>query len=280
MCKGACKKYGAKRPQTGGRYQSGQVRCQICDIWMDGRGARTKGGSPARRADTAWYCSCCNYRLRRVPRNAIYKKRAARPGTDLSYFNKHRARMLSNLGRAIAETGGDEGRMDRRLPARMRIADVEYEFGASAEEILGMARSGSPNKISLIAELEEARHRLGRVPSKEEIGPRFSAAQYEAEFGSWEKMLDRLGYDPWYRKKKSPKESRQDRPGRRRRAPCTDYRGIVAEGLRGEPALAGLLDKVDEQLGTMDKGAVQRAARRVRLEGVGAGQQVLFEGQP
>ena len=280
-CKGECRRYSAKRPRTGSRYQAGQVRCQICDIWIDSRGAHTKDGEPAMQADTAWYCNCCQYRLRRVPRNSIYKpKKAGRPDPDLSYFNKHRALMLANLGRAIAETGGSAEQLDRRLPARMRAADIEYEFGSDIEEILEMARSEEPNKISLVAEFEAVRHRMKRVPAKHEMAAesRFSAEQYEAEFESWEHMLERLGYDPWYRKKDRVKKGRgREKPRHVMLGDDTDYMDIVRDGLKNEPVMAGLLDTVDAQIGTMDKRAVRRIALDVRLEGVGPRQQVLFE---
>ena len=32
-CKGICMHYKASRPQSGGRYITGQKRCQTCDIY-------------------------------------------------------------------------------------------------------------------------------------------------------------------------------------------------------------------------------------------------------
>ena len=271
-CEGACRRYAAKRPRTGSRYQAGQVRCQTCDVWLDRRGARSRDGSPASPEKTAWFCGCCGHQLRRVPRNSIYKPRKeGHQSSDLSYFNKHRGLMLAGLGRAMAQTG-DPARMDELLPARMRVADIEYEFGAPIDRILETARSPEPNKMSLAAEFEAARSRLGRVPARDEVGPRFGPEQYEKEFGSWEHMLERLGYDPWYRKDGPVKPAARPKPVKRARA-SGDRRTRVLGALRGEPQMAALFEKLDSQLATMDRAAVARLGREALA--AGAREQVL-----
>ncbi len=60
VCKGACPKYKAKKPTSGGRYEAGQRRCQTCEIWLMWEGI---------------WCPCCGYRLRTKPRNKKYKER-------------------------------------------------------------------------------------------------------------------------------------------------------------------------------------------------------------
>ena len=57
-CKGVCDRYKAKKPTGIGRYVSGQSRCQICEIFMKYDGLN---------------CPCCNYKLRKTPRNKRYK---------------------------------------------------------------------------------------------------------------------------------------------------------------------------------------------------------------
>ena len=42
ICSKKCVNFKVKKPSTGGRYESGQARCQICDIWIDFRGAKLK----------------------------------------------------------------------------------------------------------------------------------------------------------------------------------------------------------------------------------------------
>ena len=45
ICSKKCVNFKVKKPSTGGRYESGQARCQICDIWIDFRGAKLKNGA-------------------------------------------------------------------------------------------------------------------------------------------------------------------------------------------------------------------------------------------
>ena len=64
MCKGICNEFKASRPSDGKRYESGQLRCQICEIYITIVGTHGSKGL---------YCKCCNYRVRGKPRNGIYK---------------------------------------------------------------------------------------------------------------------------------------------------------------------------------------------------------------
>ena len=77
ICSGICKQYKVKKPKDPkvGRYESGQARCQICDIWIDHNGCVLKDGSTATVDSVGWFCKCCNYRVRRKPRNLVYKER-------------------------------------------------------------------------------------------------------------------------------------------------------------------------------------------------------------
>ena len=253
-CTGRCKQYRAKRPASGGRYEAGHGRCQTCDIWIDYRGGHLHDGRPATKGSIGWYCNCCNFRIRRNPRNAEYKQRlryssrggrgrgrgaegggdgaagdapvAAGPaaeadgapgpaasgggaeaegrdedgepaGIDLSYFNKRRARMLRDLGRIMKKTSWERPDVPEDL-----VEMLENEFGAPLADILALARSESPNKASLIVDFERVRISLGSVPTRQEMrknGARFPLSAYDAEFESWGHLLDRLGYDPWYR---------------------------------------------------------------------------------
>jgi len=59
-CKNTCGKYKSKKPGKGGRYSSGQSRCQTCEVYIKYDGA---------------YCPCCGYRLRKKPRNKLYKEK-------------------------------------------------------------------------------------------------------------------------------------------------------------------------------------------------------------
>ncbi len=148
--------------------------------------------------------------MRRNPRNIEYKAKlrpsdsfeASKDGIDLTYFNQRRARMLNNLGRAIAkkEINVDVRKVGPILSATVQD-EIECEFGATFEDMLEMAYYDTPNKVSLITELEAIRYKLGRVPRKEEMEElsKFDISQYGEEFESWERLLERRGYDPFYK---------------------------------------------------------------------------------
>lgn len=74
-CKGLCKKYRVKKLVGVGRYGSGQCRCQICDIWMDYRGCHLESGVPASVNNYGWICNCCNFKVRKNPRNKKSKEK-------------------------------------------------------------------------------------------------------------------------------------------------------------------------------------------------------------
>ncbi len=210
ICKGACKKFRVKKPPQGGRYNAGQGHCQMCDVWIDYRGARLKDGSPATEESIGWYCNCCNYRVRRNPRNIEYKARlrasynGGHDDPDLSYFSKRRAYMLRDLGRGIVRKESEHvpGGHEYFLPTGATRIDIEEEFGTGIDVLVRLAKTvDPPNKISMIVEFERVKLDVGRTPTKEDIEEHseFTVSQYEGEFQSWEHMLDRLGYDPWYR---------------------------------------------------------------------------------
>jgi hypothetical protein len=58
VCKGICIRHKAVKPSGEGRYNTGQKRCQICEIYLNWDG---------------FWCPCCGYRMRTRPRNAKYK---------------------------------------------------------------------------------------------------------------------------------------------------------------------------------------------------------------
>jgi len=76
ICLGICKRYQVKKPAKGkGRYETGQARCQTCEIWIDHNGCLLKDGSPATEGSMGWTCKCCNFRVRKKPRNSFYKEK-------------------------------------------------------------------------------------------------------------------------------------------------------------------------------------------------------------
>ena len=75
-CSDLCSAYQVTRPSSGNRYGNGQARCQICEIWIDYRGCHLGDGSPATDVPhIGWFCNCCNFKVRRKPRNKVYKEK-------------------------------------------------------------------------------------------------------------------------------------------------------------------------------------------------------------
>ena len=70
FCSGLCKEYKIRKPRDGtSRYLSGQVRCQICGVFMS-REACHDGDDKIATDDTVdLYCNCCNCMVRSKPRN-------------------------------------------------------------------------------------------------------------------------------------------------------------------------------------------------------------------
>jgi len=123
---------------------------------------------------------------------------------DLSYFNKRRAQMLRNLAMTVANTDAGKSALDGVKDAwsKISIGAIEAEFDATIDKMVELSQTlEPPNKASMIAEFERIRHALGRVPTRQDIQDHSAVRlqQYEEEFRSWEHLLDRLGYDPWYR---------------------------------------------------------------------------------
>ncbi|HZS74071.1 MAG TPA: hypothetical protein VFA69_06160 [Candidatus Nitrosotalea sp.] len=71
-CKGICVQYRAQKPASGGRYESGQSRCQVCGIYLTEEGLGPGKNEPS---GESLYCKCCGYRVRTLPRNKAYKEK-------------------------------------------------------------------------------------------------------------------------------------------------------------------------------------------------------------
>lgn len=73
-CKGICLQYKAMKPRLPlGRYDSGQVKCQTCQIYMTNNGCNDKNGNTVTGDAIPIVCKCCGYRVRTKPRGRLYK---------------------------------------------------------------------------------------------------------------------------------------------------------------------------------------------------------------
>lgn len=69
-CKGKCLEYKALKPKHSyGRYISGQVRCQTCEIFISREGCHDKLGKAADENTEGLYCNCCNRKVTGRPHN-------------------------------------------------------------------------------------------------------------------------------------------------------------------------------------------------------------------
>lgn len=282
-CTGKCKKYRVKKPPVGSRYGAGHARCQICDVWIDHRGGHLKDGTPASADSSGWFCNCCNYKVRRSPRNIEYKAKirtavhgsgpSRRGRIDLEYFNKRRARMLRGIGEALALSDASGSPPDELLPAGMSADEISAEFEAGMDDLVELARSDSPNKASLIADLERCRHKLRLVPTREEMAAdsKFTMEQYEAEFQSWEHLLDRLDYDPWYRDREStavPVRSAADELRAKRESQLARKNRLISEALGLLRKRKAYSSEVRDHLGITGPEMEQLESKLARIEGV------------
>ena len=88
MCKGICNEFKASRPSDGKRYESGQLRCQICEIYITIVGTHGSKGL---------YCKCCNYRVRGKPRNVIYKAKLRSKEIEVENLREIEAENLTEI---------------------------------------------------------------------------------------------------------------------------------------------------------------------------------------
>jgi len=73
VCKGECSKITASKPSSGGRYDNGQVRCNVCDVYILAK--------PVMKINGMYYvvhvvnlrCPCCKHRVRQNPRHREQK---------------------------------------------------------------------------------------------------------------------------------------------------------------------------------------------------------------
>lgn len=304
-CRGKCKEYAAAVPAGGRRYAAGHARCQVCEVWLDPRGACMQDGSPAADGPAAWLCRCCRVMLRRSPRMTRSKSglapKARTAGmhggagggeVDLSYFSRRRGEILKRIAALLPRR---RGAVEDSEEGYARIGagdhDVAHEF-ANAGLLLDLAYDlDPPNKVSLAIEFERVKIGLGRVPTREDFGSASSVSPdaYDSEFGSWANFLDKMGYDPWYRRAggacaaPGPRarhgRSGDPRPGPpgagrapealapRRSAPrprsLDGMRERIMGILGGDPDALLIFEMMEKDIGAVDKDALRRIALQV-----------------
>ena len=132
-CKGICKKFKAKRPPNGKRYEAGQMRCQICEIFIYFKGTHTKEGLPATEDTVGAYCNCCNYRVRKNPRNKGDKEKLRESKADNETLENNTANLNTDkINRLISESltlirKDQVGIYEKNLNEELEISEKEFQ---------------------------------------------------------------------------------------------------------------------------------------------------------
>ena len=228
-CDGICKKFLVKKPVGEGRYGSGQGHCQICNTWIDHKGAHMKDGSTATKDSLGWFCNCCNYRVRQNPRNKVYKEklRESKIENEDSYDidnddlddsvtaeNLFISRGQANLLKKITTFMPNVDEVKSVLEINEKMPkQLQYEINdnwETIEKFLSFATNYQKlNKISAIILFEKLKDEIKKVPSKDEFLNKVNldGGWIDKEFMSWGHFLDLLQYDPWYRTTKKSMKS-------------------------------------------------------------------------
>ncbi len=185
----------------------------------------------------------------------------------LSYFNKSRAEMTQKIFHSLAEDKSDLRHKKFKKWSKINgitVTEIETEFDMSIEKFISLAYASPPNKISLIREFEHIKSEIGRIPTKQDIDEHseFNSLQYDEEFQSWEHMLERLGYDPWYRKKTikpviddleptstTYKESQRN---------LKEIKDEICKRLKNDPQMLELFNTVDKKIQELDNDTLEK----------------------
>ena len=88
-CTGICKEFKVRKPRDGSsRYLSGQVRCQICGVFMSREACHDREDKPATDETVDLYCNCCNCMVRSRPRNKPGSKSKKTPEEEYNELKK------------------------------------------------------------------------------------------------------------------------------------------------------------------------------------------------
>ena len=158
-CKGICKKFKVKRPSNGKRYDSGQGRCQICEQWIDYHGAHLKNKVPATENSIGWYCNCCNYRIRKKPRNKVYKEKLAE---DIAQKEKNSLRIKADV----------EIKTNKISSIQNQIGIILHQIKNEEEEIKKYEKSGIKKLLGRISRENKSQYeylKTGITKKKNEL---------------------------------------------------------------------------------------------------------------
>ncbi len=128
-------------------------------------------------------------------------------------ISKGQAKILKNIARSISDKDLSEFSLRKALRNKPDTLYFINENWGDEKHFIKLALSYNEklNPISLILYFLNLRWKIVEIPTKEKMVEisKFDLNEYERRFGTWEKFLDLLGYDPWYRKETIKKETRK-----------------------------------------------------------------------
>jgi|SaaInlStandDraft_6_1057023.scaffolds.fasta_scaffold03068_2 hypothetical protein len=136
-------------------------------------------------------------------------------------ISKGQAKILKEIIKSISHKKLSKYSLNNTLRDNTeRIYQVHDNWGTKEHFIDLVLNYKNPNQISLIMYFLSLKNEIGKTPTKkimEEIS-KFKLNEYEKKFESWEKFLDLLGFDPWYRNNTKPNVITRSKPRKTRNA--------------------------------------------------------------
>lgn len=226
--------------------------------------------------------------------------RESNNGVDLSHFSKRQASMMKKIVICVLKNVCDAEpcRIGDCLVDEfsLRAIDIETEFGCPIDNLIDLAYMvDPPNKMSMILEFERVKALIGVVPTKSEFEERsgFDLASYETEFQSWSHLLERLGYDPYYRDRRNLRQVTTerdpslavvdsatsqimtnrdkvqvdiDKPDKYDTMNLDQMRTSLQHALKDEPDILALFNKLDLNVGYVNKNMLEKMIGQVKLD--------------
>lgn len=144
ICHGICLKFKLTKPRFGmGRYETGQARCQKCNIYISEEGLNP---SPNYPDGELIYCKCCGTRVRKKPRGRESKERLEQILND-NTSNIPQADDLSKIVRVV-ELIHDDKNTVQQISRILQITPRQSQYYCKAAEILGLTKKIGPENKS------------------------------------------------------------------------------------------------------------------------------------
>ena len=135
LCKKICQNYKVKKIRGVGRYESGQVHCQTCDVWLDYHGCHKKNGEPAEADSLGMRCNCCNFQVRAKPRGKLSKLRLSKTANSETFEEEIQTKgslNIEKINKIISKAlllieKNSVGIYENILQEKLKLSDEDFE---------------------------------------------------------------------------------------------------------------------------------------------------------